>query len=242
MKDQLFANYQGQKFSFNEEVVAVFDDMLQRSIPFYQENLKIIKTIIKHFLREKALVWDLGCSTGMTIETLVLEREELHYIGVDNSQPMLDKAGKRLAPYRAKTKIDLVCQDIKDLKLDSFTLLSPQAILLNYTLQFLNLAERKKLLKQLYHSLAEDGILVISEKVREENAFFNDFFIEEYFKFKKQKGYSELEIANKREALENILIPISLEDNKSLLQECGFKKVSVAFKWYNFCIFLVKRI
>ena len=96
--------------------------------------------------------------------------------------------------------------------------------------QFVDVAQRKAVIKHIYESLPQGGAFIISEKIESKNQFFRDF----HHDFKKRKGYSETEISQKREALEQSLVPLSLEKNIEMLECSGFQNVMVFFRWYNF--------
>jgi tRNA (cmo5U34)-methyltransferase len=103
------------------------------------------------------------------------------------------------------------------------------------TLQFIRPLNRERLMRDVHRGLNENGSLILVEKVLGEDSLFNRQFIKYYYDFKRRNGYSELEIAQKREALENVLIPYKLLENRELLKSVGFRYVDVFFKWYNFC-------
>jgi tRNA (cmo5U34)-methyltransferase len=103
------------------------------------------------------------------------------------------------------------------------------------TLQFLRPLYRNKLIDSIFRGLNENGCLILVEKVVGEDTLLNRLYIKYYYEMKKKKGYSELEISQKREALENVLIPYRLLENREMLLDCGFRYCDVFFKWYNFC-------
>jgi tRNA (cmo5U34)-methyltransferase len=103
------------------------------------------------------------------------------------------------------------------------------------TLQFIRPLNREKLVRDIANGLNENGCLILVEKVLGEDSLFNRQFIKYYYDYKARVGYSELEIRQKREALENVLIPYKLLENRELLLRSGFRYVDTFFKWYNFC-------
>jgi tRNA (cmo5U34)-methyltransferase len=107
-------------------------------------------------------------------------------------------------------------------------------VLLVLTLQFVRPLNRDRLLDDIYRGLRPGGCLILVEKVLGETPLFNRLFIKHYYELKRRNGYSELEIAQKREALENVLVPYRLEENRDLLVRHGFQSIDVFFKWYNF--------
>jgi len=103
------------------------------------------------------------------------------------------------------------------------------------TLQFIRPLYRESLIRSIYEGLGDNGCVILVEKVLAEDSTFNRLFIQHYYEMKRRNGYSDLEIAQKREALENVLVPYRLEENRTLLRKQGFQQVDVFFKWYNFC-------
>ncbi|MBL4903012.1 carboxy-S-adenosyl-L-methionine synthase CmoA [Desulfocapsa sp. AH-315-G09] len=235
-RDSLFDVEQiSEDFIFNERVAQVFDDMLDRSIPFYREVIHSIARILDTTLEDNSQIVDLGCATGTTLLQLssLLEKRDFQYTGIDNSSAMLDKAQLKAELFSKQECLKFIQGDIMNMEQPCAS-----AFILNYTLQFIRPINREKLLKQIYTNLAPDGICILSEKIISHHPNLNRKYIDMYHTFKKERGYSELEIAKKREALENILIPCSLEENKAMLQSAGFVEVEPFFQWFNFVSFI----
>ena len=232
-QDNIFQKKIEKQFQFDENVASVFDDMLNRSVPFYNENIDLIVQIIEKYIQENEQILDLGCSTAsllLTIEKKI--NKKLKLTGFDNSKAMLEQAEKKLQAFNSKIK--LIHADI--LK-DSFP--KSKIIILNYTLQFIRPIERENFLKKIFNNLADDGLLILSEKIITENSLLNKHLIDIYYNYKKKMGYSDYEIAQKREALENVLIPYTEQENIRLLKSVGFDEVETIFRWANFSTFLV---
>ena len=230
--DTLFAQDTVQEdFAFNERVVEVFDDMLDRSVPFYREVISSSARLLDSYLHNGDTVYDLGCSTGTTLLEFsrLLGDKGLRFVGVDSSGPMLDKARLKAELYRKQDQLNFIEGDITTAHFQE-----PAAFLLNYTLQFIRPLKRKDFLTRLHRALRPGGILLLSEKTISHDTRLNREFIDIYHQFKKARGYSELEIARKREALENVLIPFSIEENRSMLKEIGFTSVETYFQWFYF--------
>ena len=233
-KDKLFTKRKNNimNFDFGRQTAAVFDDMLSRAVPLYEELQRMISQIASEFYKPNTNIYDLGCSTGITltaIDKVIGPRVQL--IGVDYSQAMLDKCRQRFKREKLTNKYKLLCRDLnKGLKLKNASV-----VVLNLTLQFVRPLYRDKLIKDIYEGLQDKGCLILIEKVLGNNSTFNSFFIKFYYEMKRRKGYSELEISRKREALENVLIPYRLEENKQLLKRNGFSSLDIFYKWYNFC-------
>jgi len=224
-----------EDFSFNECVAEVFDDMLDRSIPFYRTVTVATADMIRRLAAPGSCVFDLGCSTGSTLLELarLLPEMDLRFIGIDNAPAMIAKARRKAEMYSKTSVIEFRNQDIT-----SADLQGADIIICNYTLQFIRPLLRPKFATRLYDSLPAGGMLFVSEKVISHHSRLNRKFIDLYHDFKRDQGYSELEIAAKREALENILIPFSLQENINLLSQGGFSPVETFFQWINFVSFI----
>lgn len=224
-----------EDFVFNERVVEVFDDMLDRSIPFYAEVIASSARLLDFYLNAEDTVYDLGCSTGTTLMEFcrLLPDKGLKFVGIDSSDAMLEKARLKAELYTKQDSIHFISEDITKMH-------HPRtgAFILNYTLQFIRPLRRETFLRNLYESLRPGGILVLSEKIISHDQRLNREYIDIYHQFKKSKGYSELEIARKREALENVLIPFSIDENRTMLKNVGFTTVETFFQWFNFASFV----
>lgn len=239
-KDKIYSNKleQIRAFEFNEEVANVFDDMVSRSVPFYDEQQNLIKNIAKHFFVEGTDVYDLGCSTGTTLINLCNEiSEQANFIGYDNSKSMLEKARKKIKEKGLSKKIKLKYLDL-NIQNDVLNLKNAGIVTMLWTLQFVRPHLRNNLIRQIYDSLSRGGILIVTEKVLSNDSLLNSYFIELYYNHKKQNGYSSTEITQKREALENVLVPLSINENIDLLKSNGFEIVDTFFQYYNFAGFL----
>ena len=236
MRDTLFKSDDVKgEFRFDAKVAEVFDDMLSRSVPFYGEVQRIIANLATEHYQDGTKIFDLGCSTGTTIINVcnAAAGRKLNIIGVDSSEPVIGKAKEKIAKANLSADIELICKDIRDIEIKDASV-----VIMNYTLQFIEPESRKALIKQIYDGMSEGGILLISEKVLEANVAMSELFIDKYYDFKREMGYSDLEIAKKREALDKVLIPMTTNDELKLLKDGGFEKVSIFFKWFNFSSFI----
>lgn len=232
MIDKVFNKSIKKQFEFDEEVAAVFDDMLSRSVPYYKEMQQLTIDFALKFLQKNDKVYDLGCSTASTlIELAKNSSHNLELIGIDSSAAMLQRASKKASAFGVN--IELLQSDIFDVELTN-----AQLVISNYTLQFIRPLQREKLIKKIFNSLNEKGIFIFSEKVISSNKVLDKHFIDAYYEFKKTQGYSEFEIAQKREALENVLIPYTQEENKKMILDAGFSHCEILFKWLNFSTFI----
>jgi tRNA (cmo5U34)-methyltransferase len=218
-------------FKFNEQVAGVFDDMVSRSVPQYAEVQRMLAELTAYFATEGSNIYDLGCSTGTT---LALVHGALpvkaNLIGVDNSAEMLEKCRSKLDTLGLHDAVELRQADLDH----AVDIRDASVVLLVLTLMFVRPLYREKLMHSICGGMRENGCLLLVEKVLGDGSLFNRLFIERYYAYKRRRGYSELEIAQKREALENVLIPYRLSENRDLLLGAGFREVEVFFKWYNF--------
>ncbi|KAA6492273.1 carboxy-S-adenosyl-L-methionine synthase CmoA [Helicobacter pylori] len=238
MKDTLFNQSLNKRFCFDEKVAHVFDDMLERSIPYYYEMLDLgayfIAQNLKENLNPNPLIYDLGCSTGNFFIALNRQiQQEIEFIGIDNSMPMLKKAQEKLKDFN---NVRFECMDFLEVEFKEASAFS-----LLFVLQFVRPMQREVLLKKIYNSLALNGVLLVGEKIMSEDRILDKQMIELYYLYKQNQGYSHNEIAFKREALENVLVPYSLKENIALLESVGFKHVEAVFKWVNFTLLAARK-
>ena len=232
-RDQVFADDASGRhdFAFNERVVRVFDDMVTRSVPFYLEMQRMMAELARDVVPAGGVVYDLGCSTGTTFLNLdAVLPPDVRFVGVDNSEAMLEQCRDNLREAGVTREVELRHGDL-DLGAD---VRDASLVVLCLTLQFVRPLYRERLVRSVYEQMAEGGAVLLVEKVLGESSTFNRLFIEHYYDFKRRNDYSDMEIAQKREALENVLIPYKLEENRELLRDTGFRHVDVFFKWYNF--------
>jgi len=235
MKDKVFEKAIEKKFEFDEAVASVFDDMLSRSVPFYDEVRKLVISLILTEQKEGLKVLDLGSSTAKFLLDLHSKMDvAMQLKGLDNSQAMLDRAEQKCQAFGAD--IELEFADMLSYAYDQ-----EDVIVANYTLQFIRPMQRVELIKKLYDGLNDEGIFIFSEKVVFEDKKLDKELIDIYYDYKKEQGYSEYEIAQKREALENVLIPFTIEENIQMCKEAGFRSVDTIFQWSNFVTFVSKK-
>jgi len=234
-EDKVFTQKISKKFEFDEAVASVFDDMLSRSVPFYDEVRKLIIALILSEQEEGKKVLDLGSSTAKFLLDLHSKMEvKMQLKGLDNSQAMLDRAEQKCQAFGAGIDLELADMLTYDYREEDI-------IVANYTLQFIRPMQRVELVKKLYNALNDDGLFIFSEKVVFADKKLDKDLIDIYYAYKKEQGYSEYEIAQKREALENVLIPFTIEENIQMCKEAGFKNVDTVFQWSNFVTFVSKK-
>ena len=231
-KDTLFrAEGTGnQPFAFNAEVVQVFDDMINRSVPYYRQVLTLSAEIARELYQSNSVIYDFGSSTGALATLLQQEfkTDEFQYIGIDNSAAMIESCRENLNLSGDK-RMQFMLADITNVPLSNASI-----CVMNYTLQFVEKQKRIEFLKKIYRSLLDRGCLILSEKCLESDSQISDLFVNRHHALKERHGYSKLEIAEKRNALENVLIPLTLSENIEMLKAAGFEKISILFKALNF--------
>jgi len=232
MNDKVFAKKIHKSFEFDEEVAEVFDDMLLRSVPFYKESQNITKFFVKKFLPKKGILYDLGCSTASLLIDIKRDLStDATLIGIDNSEAMLKKAKIKCEVFKAD--IDVELGDIL-----TYNYKQADIFISNYTLQFIRPLLRDEFVTKIYNSLKDGGVFIFSEKIISHHPKLNKDLIECYYDFKKEQGYSEYEIMQKREALENVLIPYSESENITMAKNSGFSHCEAIFRWANFATFI----
>lgn len=232
-KDQVFKTEinKVEDFKFGEAVANVFDDMVNRSVPYYGEIQRMIAELAADYAKAGTDVYDLGCATGTTLIGMNTSiADDIRFIGIDDSPEMLAKCRSKLEQAGFTRPFELRVADLNS----NLEISNASVVVLCLTLQFVRPIYREKLLKRIFDGLLSGSVVILVEKVLAEHDTFNRDFIEYYYNYKRRNHYSELEITQKREALENILIPYKLSENITLLRDTGFSQCEVFFKWYNF--------
>ncbi|SFV64677.1 tRNA (uridine-5-oxyacetic acid methyl ester) 34 synthase [hydrothermal vent metagenome] len=235
MKDNIFDKPITKKFEFDEAVASVFDDMLSRSVPFYSEVRELIISIILSQEEDNKKVLDLGSSTAKFLLDLNSQMTtSMKLKGIDNSNAMLERANQKCQAFGAN--IELSYANMLD-----YEYRDEDIVVANYTLQFIRPIDRVKLIKKISTSLKDDGVFIFSEKVVFKDKVLDKKLIDIYYNYKKEQGYSQYEISQKREALENVLIPFTIEENIQMCKDAGFKEITTIFQWANFVTFIAKK-
>lgn len=221
-RDQIYAHAHSSTapFAFDAQVAAVFPDMIRRSVPGYDLIVQALPWLAARVVQPGSNVYDLGCSLGqsaLAVRHGITQIDGCRIIAVDNSSAMLARAQEWLNSYRAQQSIELHCTDVQDMEISNASL-----VILNFTLQFIPLEQRLSLLKKIRAGMRPGGVLLLSEKIALEDPFLQTLITELHHDFKRAQGYSELEIAQKRQALENVLIPETLAAHRERLLAAGF--------------------
>ncbi len=233
--DTLFANpITPTPFEFNAQVADVFDNMIQRSVPGYSFLLDVIGVLAQRYGQAHSQCYDLGCSLGTT--TLRLRQNlpaSCHVVGIDNSAAMVSRCEHNMCRDNSQASYQILQQNIQDTNIENASI-----VILNFTLQFIPDAERQAILQSIYNGMQTGGVLLLAEKIRFPEAQQQSLQTELYHDFKRFQGYSDLEVAQKRAALENVLISNTLEQHQQRLTKAGFAHIETCMQCFNFCALL----
>lgn len=222
-------------FVFDESVVRVFNDMIGRSVPGYSTILSMLPVLVREYVQADSRCYDLGCSLGAA--TLAMRHSIIHpgvqITSVDNSPAMIEQCAEYIRQDHAKVAVQTVCDDINHVNIENASF-----VVMNFTLQFVSPDQRSSLLRNIYNGLRPGGALLISEKIRFADQQQQSWMTDLHHAFKKANGYSDLEISQKRSALENVLIPETRQAHEQRLHEVGFERVVMWFQCFNFVSFL----
>ncbi len=232
--DTLFAEPVGQvtPFNFDANVASVFPDMIQRSVPGYEAILSMIGDMAERYVQDDSVCYDLGCSLGAATLSIRhgIQANHCRIVGVDNSPAMIERCQRVIETDSATIPVELFCEDISDIAINNASM-----VVLNFTLQFIEPAARQAMLQKIYNGLRPGGVLILSEKIHFDNHSHQTLMTELYHNFKRLNGYSDLEIAQKRTALENVLRTDSIDTHRQRLQLCGFESADLWFQCFTFC-------
>lgn len=233
LPDSLYANLidSVDSFKFDESVVNVFPDMIQRSVPGYQTIITAIGLLASQYVQKNSVCYDLGCSLGaatLSMREQIIETD-CKIIAVDNSEAMVMQLNQQLKMSNTAVPVKVLCQDIQEIEIQNASV-----VVLNFTLQFIPIEDRKRLLQKIYTGLLPNGLLILSEKLIFNDLRQQNLHTDLHHLFKKSQGYSDLEISQKRSALENVLLAETVATHQQRLMQVGFSSVEVWFQYFNF--------
>ena len=235
--DTLFADPRDRiiDFVFDESVARVFPDMIRRSVPGFDSITAMIGLLAEHYVQPQSNCYDLGCSLGAATLSMRsrLRKEQCRIIAVDNSPAMVERCRENIGKNNGSVPVEIICADIQDVPIQGASI-----VVLNFTLQFIALERRLELLKNIYKGMLPGGVLILSEKITFSDRAERECQESMHAAFKRANGYSKMEISQKRTALENVLIPNSLEEHKQRLNLAGFEKIQTWFQCFNFASLL----
>jgi tRNA (cmo5U34)-methyltransferase len=238
-------------FAFDDAVARVFPDMIKRSVPGYTTIIPMIGVISEHYAQDNSQLYDLGCSLGASLLAMRngVKAKNCKVVGIDNAQAMLE---------RCQTYVDMDSADIDSVGQDSacaedinenvpvelhlgdvtcFPYKDASVITLNFTLQFIDPDKRQALIQTLFDAMLPGGALILSEKICFEGI---EQTLQEqlHWDFKRANGYSDLEVSQKRSALENVLLPETAQAHINRLKAAGFSQASQWYQCFNFTSFI----
>ena len=218
-------------FAFDENVVAVFPDMIRRSVPGYETVVPLTGLMAARHLQHGDTAYDLGCSLGATTLAILqqVHHDDVRVIGVDNAPAMIEQAQAQITDPRAQ----FICADLNEVAVSN-----AKVIVLNFVLQFLEPAARLPLLKRLRSQMHPDGLLILSEKIRQDDSQRHEFFDATHLAWKRANGYSELEVSQKRQSLENVMRVDSEDIHLQRFADAGFTGVDQWFRCMNWASFV----
>ncbi|KEY91622.1 tRNA (cmo5U34)-methyltransferase [Candidatus Photodesmus blepharus] len=225
-------------FAFEENIVKVFPDMIERSIPGYNNILSTIGMLAKRFVKPHSKIYDLGCSLGAATLSICrsIDQKGCCIIAVDNSKSMVKHCKFRLKASQSDVPVKVLKKDIRNIEITNASF-----VVLNFTLQFLAPEDRYSLLKKIYSGLCFGGMVILSEKYTFEDTVSHGILTELHHNFKRSNGYSELEINQKKSAIKNVMRPDSIQIHKARFKNIGFSSSEVWFQYFNFgSIFAIK--
>ena len=223
-----------EAFRFDQSVADVFQDMIERSVPGYGLVLQLIGVLAEKYGQQDSRAYDLGCSLGAS--TLQLRRhlpDGCHVIGVDNSEAMVSRCKANLSRDNSAATYEILLEDLRETNIQNASI-----VILNFTLQFVPDEQRKNILTHIFEGLNSGGILLLAEKVKFEDPAEQALMTTLHHDFKKQNGYSHLEISQKRAALENVLLPNTEKQHRQRMRDAGFSVVEQCMRCLNFSTFL----
>jgi tRNA (cmo5U34)-methyltransferase len=218
-------------FVFDQSVVQVFEDMIGRSVPAYNTLIAMLPVLVRQHVQPDSRCYDLGCSLGAATLAMrhSINKSGVSIIAVDNSAAMVEKCAEYLQQDSGNIPVEIRCEDINNIAIAQTSM-----VVMNFTLQFIEIEKRLALIEKIYCGLNKNGALLLSEKIQLEDGAEQDWMSGLHHQFKKANGYSELEISQKRSALEDVLIPETINQHKRRLQQAGFGKAIVWFQCFNF--------
>jgi len=232
-KDNIYSEYRERvaDFVFDDNVASVFDDMIRRSVPGYATVIAMTKVFAEQYAQPDSVCYDLGCSLGAS--TLAMRKGIVQpgcqIVAVDNSESMVKKCREVVALDTGDAPIKMVQADIRDVPIENASV-----VVMNFTLQFLSPDQRETMIQKIYDGLRPGGVLLLSEKIAFDDKAKDTFETDMHHEFKKLMGYSAMEVAQKRKALENVMITDTLQTHRRRLTGAGFTKTYLWFQCFNF--------
>ncbi|MDU0354949.1 carboxy-S-adenosyl-L-methionine synthase CmoA [Paraglaciecola aquimarina] len=231
-KDAIYSQpQQVGAFTFDQNVAEVFPDMIQRSVPGYSTIVDAIGQLCGRHAKDNSRIYDLGCSLGAVslAASKYVQAQNSQIIAIDNSEAMAKRCELHVQAFKSTTPIKVICDDLQNVEIKNAS-----CVVMNFTLQFIPPEQRKAIIEKIYAGLDQGGILILSEKLKHDTEQGNELLIDLHHEFKRRNGYSDLEISQKRTALEDVMRTDTFEQHQSRLTSAGFIDVIRWFTCFNF--------
>ena len=236
MRDQVYSKPLNHivDFAFTDEVAAVFPDMIRRSIPGYETIIPLTGLMAARHLRPGDMVIDLGCSLGATSQAIAAQTDlDVTLLGIDSSGAMIERATEANVDTRLSFhQADALSEPVMEM------ITGARVVVMNFFLQFCEPGSRASLLEKVRERLAPDGVLILSEKIMATDPGKDGFYDETHLAWKRANGYSDLEVSQKRNALENVMRIDAEQVHLDRLYAAGFNQVEQWYKCLNWASFL----
>lgn len=233
LRDQIYRETLDElaQFAFDDSVARVFPDMIKRSVPGYTTIIAMTGLLAEKYALPGSNLYDLGCSLGASSLAMrqQVKQQDCQLVAIDSSAAMLERCQTIINTDAHELPVKMVCADITDV-----AIADASVVVLNFTLQFIAVDQRDQVIQRIYDGLRPGGIMILSEKVSFEDSHLDELNIDLHHQFKRANGYSDLEIAQKRDALEDFLLPETLRQHKQRIADAGFSSCDVWFQCFNF--------
>lgn len=216
-------------WKFNGQMVEKFEKHVARSVPFYEEGHDLVVKLSDYFVKEDSVVYELGASTGKLSYRLASHHDKGKFIALEIEEDMVKKA---TSSYH-HDRLEFACEDI-----NTYSFEKADLIVAYYTVQFIHPKQRQALIDKVYEALNWGGAFIMYEKVRANDARFQDICTGLYTEYKLDQGYSADEIVHKAKSLKGVLEPFSTQGNLDLLKRAGFVDILSVQKYVSFEGFL----
>ncbi|WP_158972953.1 carboxy-S-adenosyl-L-methionine synthase CmoA [Paraglaciecola sp. L3A3] len=231
-KDAIYSQpQQVGSFAFDQNVAEVFPDMIQRSVPGYSTIVDAIGQLCGRHATDNSQIFDLGSALGAAslAASKYVQAKNCQIIAIDNSEAMAKRCELHVQAYKSSTPIKVICDDLQNIEIDNAS-----CVIMNFTLQFIAPEQRAAIIAKIYAGLNKGGILILSEKLKHDSQQGNELLIDLHHEFKRRNGYSDLEISQKRTALEDVMRTDTFEQHQTRLKTTGFTDVIRWFTCFNF--------
>jgi len=216
-------------WTFGGKVPLKFNKHIEKSVPFYNEGHDIIQNLSDYFLFENSTCYDIGCSTASILQIIskFSNKKKLNFIGIEVEKNMVALAKKNIKKNKLKN-IKIINNDIIKFKLKKNNL-----IISYYTIQFIHPSHRQIIFNKIYKSLNWGGGFIIFEKIRGNDARFDNILNSLYLDFKEKNNFKAKEILNKSKSIRGVLEPFSDNGNLGFIKRAGFSDIQTIF--YHLC-------